>query len=327
MTLTTLPYLVLDDIFQRLSKQSLLALSSTCQYLHLPANKCLYNDLEIVGWANGERKKLLEVSLDINPANVQFARVYTATSFDGVKRLLSKTPLRLKKLIIEFEKWDGKISATAWRELFSSIHPDTWIHAVKGFGTAFWAKPGAVLSQLYHVSGLVHLDLDLDREKVQLKHLLGQINCPQLKHINLRNVAVNWHVVPDSNLQNLRSMRFDFNSRQRYENPLDKIMQRSTYEYIKVLMAKGIFLQITKWRHHDCVFSFFRTVHQFATETELQSIIPWIVDGERYFQTNIGGQLGYCIDIRDLPPTHRNITFQYLQNLPQPFVINVACPV
>lgn len=309
MSLPALPDLVLDNILQRLDLQSHLSLSSTCRSLHIPANRHLFGYIDYDKKWIVSQTTSLDHCLHLNPANAQFLRDYSVISIDGIKRLWTNTPPRLQRLSITYYEYNI-VTNESWNNLISSIPPEMLIPEWKLAGGLVIESGRVLLSRLSALQGLVRLELNLDDSTIDLQGLLDQLDCPQLTDITLNTSTKNWHVLPNNNLPNLQSLQLLLYE----EKSLRCIMEPTTWTYLKAMMIKGIFFKVKRQSWPDGVLSFFRTVHMFASAEEIHSVLLWLIQGERHFQRRNDI---YAVDIRDLPPTRRNLTLQAAQDLPQ----------
>lgn len=321
MSLTNLPEIVLDNVLERLNQSDLLSLSSTCKALHVDANRHLYrlpDDYVLRQLRYRSGMTILEYCLSLNPFNAQFVRFYQVTSISALKELASTIPLRLTEMEIGGGWFKRNLVPKDWEDFVSTMHPETYIACLKFQQdmAGLVLNSGAILPHLNVFQGLVRVELGSFYRRDDLSNIFDRINCPQLRHIKLYLGNVDWHVLPGDNLPNIETLRFEFFDG---DNPLDNLMDSSTWTFVNMAKTRGIYLQIQMQSKTDRVVSFFRTTHKFAAGSELQSVLRWLVKGEHYFQTKIDGQAAFGIDIRDLKPTERDFTLQTLQNCqPQP---------
>jgi hypothetical protein len=131
---------------------------------------------------------------------------------------LSKTPLRLEKLMFNIDRDEPNINSAQLKDVLSSIHPQMTVEQVEfyQFMTDMAIESEYVLQHLYAFRDLLRLTLDLGNQRhfstLDLQHLFDQLNCPSLTSLTLR-IKVNnfdWRVVPGDNLSSLQILQICF---------------------------------------------------------------------------------------------------------------------
>jgi hypothetical protein len=358
MSLDTLPGLVLVTILDKLDMDSHLALSYTCKSLHYLAIEALYGHTEDVG-ESFESVELLEDSLRLNPANAQFIRVWNVNSgaFQISENVLSEIVFCLQKLIFldgwsVFESADGyewpiwdldpptlenkfSVLIDSWIEFVSSCHSETSTRAAVFNGTMGELEilSGCAFSHAFASRGLVHLEFDLSCAElgtIRLPVLFDKLRGHPLEHVSVRlneEDFRHWNLVRVDDLPNLRSLAFYLPYNNGNETDMEygfpKLMDLRTWEFLRGLMARGIFLWIDAVFPLDVVVSFYRVVHRFASAEDHKPAIEWLVRGDQYYHTQIHGLRQYDIDIRDLSQLRRNCTL-HLPDLPHPLRLRIS---
>jgi hypothetical protein len=103
-----------------------------------------------------------------------------------------------------------------------------------------------------------------------------------------------------------------------------KLMDLRTWELLRRLMARGIFLWIDAVFPVDVVVSFYRVVRRFASAEDHKPAIEWLVRGGHYYHTQIHRLRQYDIDIRDLSQLPRNCTLRHLPDLPHSLRLRIS---
>jgi hypothetical protein len=323
--LETLPELVLDEILLKLDKKEYRALSQTCTTLHYPANRYLYQ-CGIEGIFCDDKRRLLERSLRLNPANGEFLKVFTSFKMNGLKEIWSRTPLRLRKLKIEFCVNKKTSAPDSSIDLFSSMHQDTWIEELEfGEDSVELEMDTHLLQQLCVLPGVERLALDMSHIKSasELQRVLDDIDCPRLKHLSLTLGNEEWHVLPGNNLPKLESLSIECHDEEGF-GPLYNIRNRKAWTYLKALIARKIAFRVDIHTFTDEINSFFRTAYRFGSGDELKTVIEALIRWEHYFQTVINKAARYDIDIRDLPQANRNSTLEFANDIPQPYGFKIS---
>ena len=258
-SLDMLPLLVLDEVLSYMDTPSLLALSSSCRWLHLQANRILYKNANTICYQAGywpgrvsspNRLSKLEEYLSLNPENAIHLRHYASFSMSLFKAIWGQVPLNLTQLCLKGLTLSVGVTALAIVGLCNTVGS----YACGMLGT--WYRKKYVLTGIYLLRTVVialyltlpkflHQFPGLRKFTIYLWHggdyivpyvlprIFESINCPTLEHLVI-DASESLLEYPGANFPSLRYYEIiEFNDDWYFSD--SALQLRTTFENVQTL--------------------------------------------------------------------------------------------
>jgi hypothetical protein len=311
-SLSSLPWVVQDNILSRLNQRWLLSLSLTSTFFYHTAKKHIYRDLTDYE----TYRALVQSNLRRDPTLIPYIQSFT--SYDDAF-LMWMWPHRSRSLTDLELQFDNITDHDPYTEFFDSISRGTRLERLT-FGLT--SEPGLYFlrNKLPLIDGLTSLRLEFPRNqavKYTLQNILVSLHAPSLEYLEVGGVLdwrIKWRDSFDVALPNLRGLQLwklelnelslcvDERSGRRMRRPGE-----DSWDGVMALHRRSIYFNIT----YNCSTqlddgdAFTVNAPYYASLQKLNPVplIRWLFESKKYFATlrnrTFFALIGGCIPTLD----------------------------